>query len=326
MYKPPFTITDFILQKVISISEKIGKISSLPSAEKMPILHRNNHIESIHSSLVIEANSLSLNQVRDIINGKWVLGPQKEIQEVKNAYEAYEKMAQFDAFSQEDLLSAHKTMMKYLDDTPGSYRNHGEGVFDGDKLIFMAPPPNRVPNLMDELFQWLKEDCDTPILVKSCVFHYKFVFIHPFGDGNGRMARLWQNVLLIRWNPVFEYLPLESQIKKYQEEYYQAIARCNVAGNSTVFVEFMLRMIDETLEDFLSKVSQESISFHGELNRLLAVMEEGAPLSANEIMKKLHIKSKETLRKTYLNPALEYGLIKMTLPDKPHSKNQKYFK
>lgn len=326
MYKPPFTITDFILQKVISISEKIGKISSLPSAEKMPILHRNNHIESIHSSLVIEANSLSLNQVRDIINGKLVLGPQKEIQEVKNAYEVYEKMVHFDAFSQEDLLSAHETMMKYLDDTPGSYRNHGEGVFDGDKLIFMAPPSTRVPDLMDELFQWLKEDRDTPILVKSCVFHYEFVFIHPFGDGNGRMARLWQNVLLIRWNPVFEYLPLESQIKKCQEEYYQAIARCNVAGNSTAFVEFMLRMIDETLEDFLSKAGQESISFHGELNRLLAVMEEEVPLSANEIMKKLHIKSKETLRKTYLNPALENGLIKMTLPDKPHSKNQKYFK
>lgn len=139
-------------------------------------------------------------------------------------------------------------------------------------------------------------------------------------NGNGRMARLWQNVLLIRWNPVFEYLPLESQIKKYQEEYYQAIARCNVAGNSTVFVEFMLRMIDKTLEDFLSKAGQESISFHGELNRFLAMMEEGVPLSANEIMKKLRIKSKETLRKTYLNPALEYGLIKMTLPDKPHSK------
>ena len=145
-------------------------------------------------------------------------------------------------------------------------------------------------------------------------------------NGNGRMARLWQNVLLIRWNPVFEYLPLESQIKKYQDEYYQAIARCNVAGNSTVFVEFMLRMIDETLEDFLSKVSQESISFHGELNRFLAMMEEGVPPSANEIMKNLRIKSKKTLRKTYLNPALEYGLIKMTLPDKPHSKNQKYFK
>lgn len=326
MYKPPFTITDFILQKAISISEKIGKISSLPFTEKMPILHRNNHIESIHSSLVIEANSLSLNQVRDIINGKWVLGPQKEIQEVKNAYEAYEKMTEVDAFSQNDLLSAHKTMMKYLDDTPGFYRNHGEGVFDGDKLIFMAPPPNRVPDLMDELFQWLQEDHDTPILVKSCVFHYEFVFIHPFGDGNGRMARLWQNVLLIRWNLVFEYLPLESQIKRYQEEYYQAIAKCNVAGNSTAFVEFMLRMIDETLEDFLSKTGQESISFNDTLNRLLMVMEEGVPLSANEIMKKLRIKSKETLRKTYLNPALENGLIKMTLPDKPHSKNQKYFK
>ncbi len=145
-------------------------------------------------------------------------------------------------------------------------------------------------------------------------------------NGNGRMARLWQNVLLIRWNPVFEYLPLESQIKKYQEEYYQAIARCNVAGNSTVFVEFMLRIIDKTLEDFLSKAGQESISFHGELNRFLAMMEEGVPLSANEIMKKLRIKSKETLRKNYLNPALEYGLIKMTLPDKLHSKNQKSFK
>ena len=183
-----------------------------------------------------------------------------------------------------------------------------------------------VPSLMKDLFDWLKKDKDTPLLIKSCIFHYEFVFIHPFGDGNGRMARLWHNVLLMKWNNLFEYVPIESQIHKYQEEYYESIDKSNKNGNSDVFIEFILKMIDETIDGVLSVLGQESKNISEKVNRLLEVMEPDIPLSANEIMRRLGIKSKETLRGSYLNPAIENGLIKMTIPDKPNSKNQKYYK
>lgn len=326
MYKPPFSISIYMLSKVISITEKLGRITSFQSLKRMPTLRHNNTIKSIHSSLVIEANSLSLDQVRDVIEGKLVLGSQKEIQEVKNAYQAYSMIDQFDCYREEDLKKAHKILTNLIQADAGKYRNHGEGVYDGDKLIFMAPGANMVPSLMFDLFEWLAHDEETPILIKSCVFHYEFVFIHPFGDGNGRTARLWQNVLLTRWNPVFQYIPIESQINKYQDEYYKAIALCHTKGNSDIFIEFMLKMIDEVLDDVLSNVKRESQNISDQVNRLLEVMEADIPLSANEIMARLHIKSKETLRNTYLNPAIENGLIKMTLPDKRNSKNQKYYK
>lgn len=326
MYKPPFTISTYMLQKAISITDKLGQITNYNALERMPILRRNNQILSIHSSLAIEANSLSLNQVKDVIAGKAVLGPKREIQEVKNAYEVYEKIDDFDGYKQEDLLKAHSILMNLIDSEAGHYRNHGEGVFDGKKAIFMAPPENLVPSLMDNLFDWLKEDKETPLLIKSCIFHYEFVFIHPFGDGNGRIARLWQNILLSKWNKAFEFVPLESQIKKYQEEYYQAISQSHLAGNFNTFVEFMLRMIDETLDEVLESSKKESQNISSNVNRLLEVMDYDIPLSANEIMARLHIKSKETLRSSYLNPAIQNGLVKMTLPDKPNSKNQKYYK
>ena len=326
MYKPTFSISIYMLSKVISITEKLGRITSFQSLKRMPTLRHNNTIKSIHSSLVIEANSLSLDQVRDVIEGKLVLGSQKEIQEVKNAYQAYSMIDQFDCNREEDLKKAHKILTNLIQTDAGKYRNHQEGVYDGDKLIFMAPRANMVPSLMFDLFEWLAHDEETPILIKSCVFHYEFVFIHPFGDGNGRTARLWQNVLLTRWNPVFQYIPIESQINKYQDEYYKAIALCHTKGNSDIFIEFMLRMIDEVLDDVLSNVKRESQNISDQVNRLLEVMEADIPLSANEIMARLHIKSKETLRNTYLNPAIENGLIKMTLPDKRNSKNQKYYK
>ncbi len=206
------------------------------------------------------------------------------------------------------------------------YRNHGEGISDGDKGIFVAPPQDMVPKLMHDLFDWLKNDNDTHLLIKSCVFHYEFVFIHPFSDGNGRTARLWQNVLLSKWNPVFEYVPIESQIKRYQSEYYAKIDECHKAGNSDAFITFMLKMIDETLVNVMKTVERESRNVSEQVNRLLDVMEKGIPLSANEIMNRLGIKSKETLRGSYLNPALENGLIRMTIPDKVKSKNQRYVK
>ena len=326
MYKPPFEITNKMLTLSISITEKVGKINSFNSLKRMPILRRNNKIKSIHSSLAIEANSLSLNQVKDVIEGKVVLGPLKEIQEVKNAYNAYSNITNFDGYSEQDLLKAHFLLTNSVCDLPGKYRNHGEGVFDGSKVIFVAPPHDLVPSLMKDLFKWLKNDEETPMLIKSCIFHYEFVFIHPFSDGNGRLARLWQNILLCKWKPVFEYIPIESFIQKYQQEYYNKIALCHSNGKSNDFIEFMLTIIDSTLDDILFNIQRECENISDQVNKLLSVLEDDIPYSANEIMKRLNIKSKETLRNTYLNPAIENGLIRMTIIDKPNSKNQKYIK
>ena len=289
-------------------------------------LQIKSKVRSIHSSLAIEANSLSINQVKDVIEGKVVLGPLKEIQEVKNAYNAYSNITNFDGYSEQDLLKAHFLLTNSVCDLPGKYRNHGEGVFDGSKVIFVAPPHDLVPSLMKDLFKWLKNDEETPMLIKSCIFHYEFVFIHPFSDGNGRLARLWQNILLCKWKPVFEYIPIESFIKKYQPEYYNKIALCHSIGKSNDFIEFMLTVIDSTLDDILFNIQRECENISDQVNKLLSVLEDDIPYSANEIMKRLNIKSKETLRNTYLNPAIENGLIRMTIIDKPNSKNQKYIK
>lgn len=326
MNKPPFDITNFMLQKVISITEKVGKITTFDSLNRMPVLRRNNKIKSIHSSLIIETNSLSLEQVFDIIEDKKVLGDQKEIQDVKNAFKAYSMIKEFNPFNESDLLKAHSILTYLIQDYNGKYRNHNEGVFDKDKVIFVAPPPDLVKFLMKDLFLWLNEDKETPLLIKSCIFHYEFVFIHPFSDGNGRLARLWQNVLLTSWNPIFEYIPIEPSICKYQSEYYEAISMCHKEGESTLFIEFMLKMIDETLDEVLISVNKEIKNISEQVNKLLSIMDRDEAISANEIMRRLKIKSKETLRKTYLNPALDNGLIKMTLPDKPNSKNQRYIK
>ena len=315
-----------MLSRTISIVEKLGKIETYHSLKRMPILRRNNKIRSIHSSLAIEANSLSLDEVRDVISGKVVIGPQKEIQEVKNAYQAYELIKEFNPYRVDDLLKAHRILTNLTIEDNGKYRNHAEGVFDGNKVIFVAPPADMVPQLMNDLFYWLNADKDGPMLIKSCVFHYEMVFIHPFSDGNGRTVRLWQNVLLTQWNSIFEYIPIESMIQKHQNEYYDSIALCHKNGNYNVFIEFMLKMIDETLEEALNNIRKESKNISDQVNKLLEIMEYDIPLSANEIMTRLGIKSKETLRASYLNPALENGLIKRTIPDKPNSKNQKYIK
>lgn len=209
MYKPSITISNPVLSRAISIAEKLGKIETYHSLRRMPILRRNNRIRSIHSSLAIEANSLSFDEVRDVISGKVVIGPQKEIQEVKNAYQAYELIKEFNPYRIDDLLKAHRILTNLTIEDNGKYRNHAEGVFDGDKVIFVAPPAEMVPQLMNDLFYWLNADKDVPMLLKSCVFHYEMVFIHPFSDGNGRTVRLWQNVLLTQWNPIFEYIPIE---------------------------------------------------------------------------------------------------------------------
>ena len=327
-YVPPFTISNRMLELVGSIMEKVGKLDNFSNLNKMPVLRRNNRIHSIHSSLAIEANSLSFNQVKDVINGKLVLGNQKEIQEVKNAYKAYEMMKEANPYSIKDLLKIHGVMTFLTVEESGVFRKGEEGVFDENgNCIFVCPKGDRVNILMNDLFEWLNENKDTihPLILSS-IFHYEFVFIHPFTNGNGRMVRLWQNSILYQWKNIFEYLPIESKIHKYQDEYYNSIAQCHKNANSNVFIEFMLKMIDETLDEAISTshlpITNETIN----INKLLDVMETGKPMTANEIMEKLEIKSKETLRGRYLDPAIKQGLVNLTIPDKPTSKNQMYYK
>lgn len=326
-YKPPFTITNSILSHVASVSEKVGRITVMSNMENKPHLRKNNRIKSIHSSLKIEANSLSLSQVRDVINGKLVFGEAKEIQEVKNAYNAYEKIAEIDPYSIEELKKFHGIMTKYIVEESGDFRSGEEGVFNGEECIFMAPPARFVPQLMNELFGWMKKEKDQmhPLILSS-VFHYEFVFIHPFADGNGRMARLWHTCLLANWKPFFQYIPIESQIERFQEEYYNVIAQCHVNGDSNLFIEFMLRQIDQILKEVLlqSEGQREGISEY--VKRLLDVMEYEVPYTAVTLMELLGLKSKESFRKNYLNPAIELQLIQMTVPDKPRSRNQRYVK
>ena len=324
-YKPPFTITNEILTYVSSISEKVGRISAISNLESKPHLRRNNRIKSIHSSLKIEANSLSLGQVRDVINGKMVLGEQKEIQEVKNAYAAYERFSEIQPFSIKSIKLFHGIMTKYVVEESGDFRRGEEGVFNGDECIFVAPPAQFVPQLMDDLFTWMKEEKNNVHpLIMSSVFHYEFIFIHPFADGNGRMARLWHTAMLAKWKPVFEYIPIESQIEKFQNEYYEAIARCHVEGESTLFIEFMLSQIDKILDDVSAQVSADNEQLSEYLKKLLDVMEYDVPYTSNTLMDKLGLKSKEGFRRNYLRPAIDMNLIRMTIPEKPNSRNQRY--
>ncbi len=324
-YRPPFTITNEILTYVSSISEKVGRITAIVNLETKPHLRKNNRIKSIHSSLRIEANSLSLGQVRDVINGKAVLGAQKEIQEVKNAYAAYEKLTEIDPYSLRDLKAFHGIMTKYIVEESGEFRRGEEGVFQGDQCIFMAPPAKLVPQLMDDLFHWMETAMVHPLILSS-VFHYEFVFIHPFSDGNGRMARLWHTAILSKWKPVFEYIPIESQIEKFQEDYYNAIAKCHIDGESTAFIAFMLSRIDKILDDISVQISEDREQLTEYVKRILDVMEYDTPYTAVALLEKLGLKSKETFRKNYLHPAIKRNLIRMTIPDKPNSRNQRYIK
>jgi len=324
-YEPPYTITNEILSYVSSISEKIGRITAASSLEARPHLRKNNRLKSIHSSLRIEANSLSLGQVRDVINGKPVLGEQKEIQEVKNAYAAYERLAEIEPYSIQSLKQFHGIMTKYVVEESGAFRHGEEGVFHGEQCIFMAPPARLVPQLMDELFHWMGEsEGKIHPLILSSVFHYEFVFIHPFSDGNGRMARLWHSAILSKWKPVFEYIPIESQIEKFQEGYYDAIARCHVEGSSTIFIEFMLSRIDKALDEISEQLRDDTEQLSECSKKLLEVMEYDIPYTSSALMRKLGLSSREGFRRNYLRPALDENLIRMTIPDKPNSRNQRY--
>ena len=258
--KPPFEITEAALSDVMEISELVGKISSTQNLSTSPILRRQNRIRTIYSSLAIEQNTLSLEQVTAVLSGKRVLAPPKDIAEVKNAYEIYDHLAELNPYSIDDLLLAHRTMMQGLVHEAGEFRSRPVGVVDNQgNVLHFGTLPQYVPYLMEELVQWT-ESSPFPLLIKSCVFHYEFEVIHPFADGNGRIGRLWHTLLLSKWNPLFAWLPIESIIHDHQVEYYAAINQSNAQGEGTAFIEFMLGIIKEALQEAIDEQPAEKPS------------------------------------------------------------------
>ena len=245
--KPPFEITDDILDAIAEIAELVGQVTVTHGLSANPTLRRTNRIRTIYSSLAIEQNTLSLEQVTAVLNGKHVIAPPKDIAEVKNAYEIYEMLDSLNPYSVDDLLKAHAVMTKDLVEESGCFRSGPVGVVDkhGNVLHF-GTLPAYVPNLVYELFDWV-QNSNIHMLIKSCVFHYEFELIHPFADGNGRIGRLWHTLLLSNWKPFFAWLPVESIIHDRQDEYYKAINKSNAEGESTVFIEFMLSAIKDAL-------------------------------------------------------------------------------
>ena len=250
--KPPFEITNTIIDAVAEIAELVGRLTMTNQISDNPTLRRSNRIRTIHGSLAIEQNTLSLEQVTAVLNGKHVLAPPKDIAEVKNAYEIYERLDEMDPYSVDDLLTAHGIMTQELVDESGMFRTRPVGVVDQEgRVLHFGTLPQYVPDLVMELLDWVKNS-DVHMLIRSCVFHYEFELIHPFADGNGRVGRLWHTLLLSKWNPAFAWLPVESIIHDRQEEYYAAINASNDAGESTVFVEFMLSAIKASLIDAIN--------------------------------------------------------------------------
>ena len=257
--KPPFEITNQIIDHVAEIAELVGRLTAASTLSTSPTLRRANRIRTIHGSLAIEQNTLSLEQVTAVLNGKHVLAPPKDIAEVKNAYEIYERLEDLAPYSVDDLLTAHGIMTRGLVEESGMFRTRPVGVVDSEgHVLHFGTLPQYVPNLVLELLDWIKTS-DVHMLIRSCVFHYELELIHPFADGNGRVGRLWHTLLLSKWNPAFAWLPVESIIHDRQQEYYDAINASNDAGESTVFIEFMLSAIKASLMDALSASDEMSV-------------------------------------------------------------------
>lgn len=322
---PPYTITDKMLNYVSEIMKKVGEANYFESLNRYPELRRKTRIKSIHSSLAIENNQLSLFQVEDVINGKPVIGEQKDIQEVKNAYEAYEQIDKINPYSVEDLKKIHKTLTFLIEKDAGKFRNHGECVRDGERIIFVAPPENMVNPLMNQLFDWMRKSKETVNpLILSCIFHYEFVFIHPFHDGNGKTARLWQTAILSHWEKAFTYLPIESMIKKNQEEYYTAIQNCNNVGKSNEFIEFMLKIISETIDEMMNSKEMKDKSYlllSESESKVLECIKRNVIIGAKDIIEQTKLSDstvRRILRKFLINEKIE------TTNDNEKSPNKKY--
>jgi Fic family protein len=253
---PPYEITSKILKLITSISQKIGEVNAKHLVRQNPKLRKQNQIKTIHSSLRIEGNTLSEEQITSIIENKRVFGPEKDIKEVLNALEVYKELKKFRYDSQKDFLRAHNLLMNELVLDPGKYRTKGVGIVKGSKVEHIAPPFSNLNYLMSNLFDYIKDKSELT-LIKSCVFHYEMEFIHPFMDGNGRMGRLWQTAILMSEYPIFEFLPFETLISKNQNDYYSALSTSDKEGKSTRFIEFMLNIIDQSFDELLENKTRK---------------------------------------------------------------------
>ncbi len=318
-YNPPFSITPTILNLAAEITETVGRISAV----SMPLhLRKDNKIRSIHSSLAIENNSLSLEQVSAIVEGKKIVGLKKEIEEVKNAYACYELISKLNPTSVQDLLKAHATMMSDLVSQAGKFRTGGVAVYKGDEVVHIAPPAPQVPKLIERLFDWLKNATIHP-LIASCAFHYEFEFIHPFADGNGRMGRFWQSLILSKWISIFAYIPIETVIYDNQKEYYEVLNIADNTADSTLFIEFLLKAIKKALQSFLTNSSiVDAPEYDERIKKLLKALGRKT-LSTVEIMKKLKLKNRANFMQNYLKPALKANAIVST-SSTLNNPNQKY--
>lgn len=324
-YIPPYDITEEMLELTAQIMEKVGKLDRVNNMERLPRLRKVSRIKSIHSSLAIENNTLTMQQVTQVLNGKRVLAPEEDICAVRNAFDAYKELDNIDPYSVEDLLKIHAIMMNGLVREQGKLRSTQVGVYnENGEVMHIAPPHDMVPELIRQLFCWLKESKGN-MLIKSSVFHYEFEFIHPFCDGNGRMGRLWQTALLASWKPIFAWIPIESIIKDNQEAYYRAIRLSTSQGKSNAFVVFMLHTILDAVSGILQDTHEHQNHISTQVSALLGVLQ-SYPMTAQELMDKLGLKSRDGFRKHYLVPAIQAGLVEMTEPDKPTSRNQRYFK
>jgi Fic family protein len=323
-YSPPHTITPAILSLVAEIAGEVGRIGAVSGAAHVPKLRRENRIRSIHASLAIENNTLSLDQVTAVISGKRVLGQPREIQEVKNAFAAYEAMSLWKPSAKNDLLAAHRLLMEGLVDDAGKFRTSSVGIAKGNRIVHLAPPADRVPGLMKDLLGWLKRT-DAHPLIAGCVFHYELEFIHPFADGNGRIGRLWQTVILSQWNALFAYLPVESVIRDRQAEYYKVLAACDKAGNSTAFIEFLLAALLTALREAgnLSAGEQVDEQLSEQVARILKACVK-APRTKAELLESAGLAHAYLNYKRHILPLVQSGLLEMTIPDKPNSRLQKY--
>lgn len=329
LYRPPYTITPVMLRLVADLSEAVGRYSALAEQRMTPQLRRENRLRTIQASLAIENNTLSLEQVTAVIEGKRVLGHPREIQEVRNAFAAYDSMARWSPAAERDLLSAHAILLEGLEESAGQYRRGGVGIYRGTQLVHMAPPANRVAELIQALLAWLGDTQEHP-LITSTVFHYELEFIHPFSDGNGRMGRLWQTLILRHWQPVLAYLPVETVIRDHQDGYYRALADADQAGEATPFIEFMLQMLHEAfVEATASDSPTDSVSdpvsdpVNTTVSRLIHALD-GQVLGTTALMTLLGLTHRPNFRRHYLNPALEEGWVERTQPHSPNSPTQRY--
>ncbi|MCX7085495.1 MAG: Fic family protein [Methylococcales bacterium] len=327
-YQPPFKITSEILSLVADISEQLGLWSVLLGNDDellSPQLRRGNRIKTIQASLAIEHNTLTLEQVTAVLEGKRVLGLPREIQEVRNAFATYEQLPYWQSTNLKHLLAAHEQLMLGLVDDAGRLRQSGVGIYRDEQIIHMAPPSSQLPRLMNDLLAWLKST-DLHPLVASCVFHYEFEFIHPFSDGNGRMGRLWQTLILSQWKPALAYLPVETVIRHQQNQYYAALGAADKASDATGFVAYMLKALLSAMQEVVTAPSEHQVGTKSNLNAEQHLILENiqGEMTLLELMQFLKRVDRSKFRNQIIKPLLEAGFIEATIPDKPTSSKQKY--